>query len=153
MVQRAGGHRAPARRWRPARRAHHSRRKERPAIGGRIEHAVAWWIGGWWAYGEHRYGDRKALVESDDWRGPSFETCMDAARVCRKIKSSGRQEVLSFKHHAEVSALDPDEADALLDAAGRTHLPRRLSPNPSIKMVNTAIGGLIQGLPLPQKAP
>lgn len=84
---------------------------------GRIERAVMWWIGDWWAYGEHRYGDRKAIVEAPGWTGPSFQTCMNAALVCRAFETSRRREVLSFKHHAEVAALPPLEADRLLAAA------------------------------------
>ena len=30
---------------------------------GKIEGAVQWWLGDWWAYGEHAYGERKALFE------------------------------------------------------------------------------------------
>jgi hypothetical protein len=33
---------------------------------GRVRGSVMWWIGDWWAYGEHRYGDRNALVESEE---------------------------------------------------------------------------------------
>jgi hypothetical protein len=29
---------------------------------GRAERSVMWWIGDWWAYGEHRYGDRADIV-------------------------------------------------------------------------------------------
>jgi hypothetical protein len=40
---------------------------------------------------------------------------MDAASVSRAFETSRRREDLSFKHHAEVAALPPDEADALRD--------------------------------------
>lgn len=33
---------------------------------GRAERAVLWCIGDWWAYGERRYGERKAIVEVPD---------------------------------------------------------------------------------------
>jgi hypothetical protein len=42
-------------------------------------------VGDWWAFGESRYGDRKALVTSDGWEGPKYQTCMDAAWVSRKF--------------------------------------------------------------------
>jgi len=84
---------------------------------GRIERAVMWWIGDWWAYGEHRYGDRKAIVGAPEWTGPSYQTCMNAASVCRSFETSRRREVLSFKHHAEVASLPKSEADRLLTAA------------------------------------
>jgi hypothetical protein len=81
---------------------------------GTVERAVGWWIGDWWAYG-HRYDDRKAIVEAPGWTGSSFQTCMNAASVCRAFEPSRRREVLSFKHHAEVAALSPKEADEVLD--------------------------------------
>jgi hypothetical protein len=67
------------------------------------DHGVSWWIGDWWAFGEQRYGDRKAITEADDWDGPAFQTCADAAMVCRAFETSRRREVLSFTHHAEVA--------------------------------------------------
>jgi hypothetical protein len=46
---------------------------------------------------------------------------MNAAGVCRAFETSRRREDLSFQHHAEVAALPPDEADALLaDLANET---------------------------------
>src|SRR5438105_9808420 len=29
---------------------------------------IGWWIGDWWNYGEHRYGERQAIVESGPGR-------------------------------------------------------------------------------------
>ena len=43
--------------------------------------------GDWWAFGEHKYGDRKALVEREDWEGPAFDTCVKAAWVCKQFES------------------------------------------------------------------
>jgi hypothetical protein len=76
---------------------------------------LSWWIGDWWAYGEARYGARKAIVAHLNWQGPSFQACMNAASVCRTFPTSRRREVLTFKHHAEVAPLEPQEADRLLD--------------------------------------
>jgi hypothetical protein len=85
---------------------------------GRAGGSLQWWIGDWWAYGEHRYGDRKALVEADDWIGPSFGACMNCATVTRAFtETSRRREVLPYSHHVEVAALPPAEADLLLDEA------------------------------------
>jgi hypothetical protein len=36
------------------------------------DNALAWRIGDWWFYGEHRYGDRIAAVRTRGWNGPSF---------------------------------------------------------------------------------
>jgi hypothetical protein len=101
-------------------------------ILGRLERSVTWCIGDWWAFGEAHYGDRKAVVEADDWEGPSFQTCMNAAAVCRAFKeTSRRREVLSFTHHAEVAGRAAKEADRLLDWAqetvGETGKPRTVA--------------------------
>lgn len=82
-----------------------------------IRSATRWWLGDWWAGGEHRYGDRGALVASDAWDGPGLQACMDAASVARAFTTSRRREVLSFGHHREVASLPPDQADAFLDWA------------------------------------
>lgn len=80
----------------------------------RAEHSLMWWIGDWWAYGEHKYGDRKALIESDNWEGPAFQTCANAATVCRKITTSLRREVLGFSAHKEIAALPAEWHEKLL---------------------------------------
>ena len=87
---------------------------------GRIGAGLMWWVGDYWIYGEKNYGDRKAIVDDPNWQGPSFQTCANAASVCRAFETSRRREVLSFGHHAEVAALDVKEADRLLDWAQAT---------------------------------
>jgi hypothetical protein len=88
---------------------------------GRRQKASSWCIGDWWLHAEKREagknwsGDRKRLVQSEGWTGPSFQACMDCATVCRKFLTSRRHEALSFNHHREVAALDCSEADELLD--------------------------------------
>ena len=47
--------------------------------------------------------ERKAIVEAEDWEGPAYQTCMDAASVAL-LEISRRRDVLSFTHHAEVVA-------------------------------------------------
>jgi hypothetical protein len=47
-----------------------------------------------------------------------------AWHVARAIETSRRREDLTFNHHAEVAALPPDEADALLDWCEETPKPR-----------------------------
>jgi hypothetical protein len=82
---------------------------------GRACSRLNWLIGDWWAFGDARYGERKAIVAADDWTGPSYERCMNVASVCRRFEPSRRREVLSFQHHAEVETLPPEIADELLD--------------------------------------
>jgi hypothetical protein len=62
----------------------------------------------------------KAIVEAEDWEGPAYQTCRNAASIANAFELSRRRDNLTFRHHAEVSALPPDEADALLDWCGET---------------------------------
>ena len=80
----------------------------------KVDDAYNWWLGDWWAYGSSAYGERKAVVESDDWNGPAFQTCMDAAFVCRVYETSRRREVVPFVHHREVAALPYEEREQCL---------------------------------------
>jgi hypothetical protein len=82
-----------------------------------MERRVSWLIGEWWIFGEHRYGDRKAVVEAPDWEGPSYQACKDAATVVRAFERSRRRDLLSFNHHAEVAALSAALQDEWLDLA------------------------------------
>jgi len=86
---------------------------------GRLERAVAWWVGDWWAFGEHRYGARRELTEQPGWQGPAYQTCANAAAVCRAFEFSRRRETLSFSHHEAVAALAAAEQDRFLDEAER----------------------------------
>jgi hypothetical protein len=90
------------------------------AIGRELNKRVRqrpWHFADWWAFGEHRYGERTALVTAADWEGPAFKTLANASVVARAFETSRRREVLSFRHHAEVAHLPPRQADALLDWA------------------------------------
>jgi len=86
-----------------------------------VEGAMNWWLGDWWRFGEHKYGDRKALVESEEWQGPAFQACADAAWVCAKFETSFRYEVLSFTHHRAAASLPIDEAISVLSWAAENH--------------------------------
>ena len=79
--------------------------REAGAVLGKVERSVSWWLGDWWAFGEARYGQRKAVVQAEDWEGPAYQTCMDAASVCRGFETSRRREDFSFQHHREVAGL------------------------------------------------
>ena len=81
---------------------------------GRVRGSVTWWVGDWWAYGEHAYGERKAMVEAEDWEGPRFQTCMDAATVCLAFTTSRRREVLSYSAHREVLPLPSEYQNQVL---------------------------------------
>lgn len=96
-------------------------------LGNRLaamDRKLNWWIGDWWAAGQHRYGER-AKVAAEDIFGKEIQTLMNIGSICRSFETSRRREVLSFKHHAEVSGLPPDQADKLLDRAEVERLSTR----------------------------
>lgn len=72
-------------------------------------------MGDWWAFGEHGYGDRKALVESEEWEGPAYQTCKNVALVCDAFEKSRRRDLVSFSHHSECASLPVAESDTVLD--------------------------------------
>jgi hypothetical protein len=79
------------------------------AIGttlGKSDSSLRWWIADWWVYGDHRYGDRKALAATGVF-GLAFETLMVYGTVARNVKTLNRFEVLSFTHHIQVATLRP----------------------------------------------
>jgi hypothetical protein len=90
------------------------------ALGERLafaDNSLAWRVGDWWVYGEHRYGDRVAAVHSQGWNGPSFGACRNYAIVSRAFEMSRRRYTLSFSHHREVAGLSAEDAERLLDWA------------------------------------
>jgi N6-adenosine-specific RNA methylase IME4 len=88
-----------------------------------VEGSVQWWIGDWWAYGEHRYGERKAATEPGGiLEDLNFGTAANYGSVARAFETSRRREVLSFTHHAEVTGLTPALQDSWLARAEREGL-------------------------------
>ena len=37
---------------------------------------------------EARYRERKAIVEAENWEGPDFKTCANAAAIARALETS-----------------------------------------------------------------
>src|SRR5215469_8525992 len=109
---------------------------------GRLERAVAWWVGDWWAFGEHRYGARRELTEQRSWQGPAYQTCANAAAVCRAFEFSRRRETLSFSHHEAVAALTPAEQDGFLDEAAREGWSRQ--PSMIVRSTALTVGAVIE---------
>tara|TARA_R110001632_G_scaffold106649_1_gene216181 strand:+ start:81 stop:893 length:813 start_codon:yes stop_codon:yes gene_type:complete len=73
-----------------------------------------WSLGDWWNKG-HAYGERKKLVDSEKWDGPSFQTCKIAGVVADSFEKFRRRNLLSYGHHAELTSLPIEEQDKLLD--------------------------------------
>jgi hypothetical protein len=89
------------------------------ALAG-ADSALQWARADWWNYGLFRHGARKAMCEAPDWPGPAYQTLANAAWVGKRFDQSSRYRELSFTHHAEVAALHPLDAKALLDWAMET---------------------------------
>jgi hypothetical protein len=81
---------------------------------GKVEQSTQWWIGDWWKHG-HKYGDRTKVVESEEWSGPAYQSCVQYGSVAKRFETNRRILLLSFAHHQEVAALDAAEADSLLE--------------------------------------
>lgn len=88
-----------------------------------LEESIQWWLGDWWHYGFHRYGERKTAVTAKTFaRGKAFGTLMNYGWVAGKVETSRRREVLSFSHHAVVAPLEPDEQERWLAVAVESKL-------------------------------
>jgi N6-adenosine-specific RNA methylase IME4 len=81
--------------------------------------AVAWWIGDWWVFGEHAYGDRLKAAREGIFGSYTFQALMDIGWVCRSIATSLRSEVLEFGHHRLVAPLAAKEQQQWLERAAR----------------------------------
>lgn len=94
------------------------------------ESGVQWWIGDWWAYGEHVYGERvKALGEGGPLEGLNFQTARQYGWVARAVPTSSRRDVLSFQHHMEIASLPPREQQRWLSRAEKGENGKPLSAN------------------------
>jgi N6-adenosine-specific RNA methylase IME4 len=96
---------------------------------GKIEGSIMWWVGDWWAFGELKYGERKAIVDAPNWGGPEYQTCRDAEWVSKSIELSRRRDNLSWSHHREVAALDAKTQKYFLDLAERGKNGKPLTRN------------------------
>ena len=82
-----------------------------------LGNSVQWWIGDWWHYGEHRYGERKTKAKGEDVFDYAFGTLMNFGWVAGQIKASRRNEVLSFSHHVAVADQEPKQQEYWLSVA------------------------------------
>jgi hypothetical protein len=80
----------------------------------RVERAVQWWLGDWWRYGEHHYGEAASQAAPT---GFSADTCRKAAWVADRIEPARRRTDVPWSHHDAVASLEPDDQDKLLARA------------------------------------
>lgn len=85
--------------------------------------AVQWWVGDWLLYGESKWGEAYTqAVEATGLRPETLKACQWVASKFNKVR---RRTNLQFSHHRDVAALDPADADRLLDQAESEGLSTR----------------------------
>lgn len=105
------------------------------------EKVLNWWIGDWWAFGEHRYGERAKLA-AEGLFPQSFGRLMVIGSVARAFPETLRQQQVDFTHHQEAAPLARQSAEAahmLLERASREKM--------SAAQVRAAVR-VIQGRPI-----
>lgn len=90
---------------------------------GSIGRGVAWWIGDWVSYGNAKFGEKYSRAARVT--GYDVQSLMNMAYVASRFELSRRKETLSWSHHAELAALDPDEQDRWLVFADERRLSVR----------------------------
>lgn len=96
------------------------------AVGRRlgvVGRGSAWWIGDWIRFGANRYGGRYKVATQ--LTGYDEQTLTNMAWVASRFEISRRRENLTWSHHAELAALEPDEREEWLDRAERNRLTIR----------------------------
>lgn len=102
--------------YRPTRELGYDEWLEHGRTIARVHEASLWWLGDWWSYGEHDYGDLARAADELPW---AYGTCANAGWVAGAIEPSRRREGLSYSHHVDVAPLEPGEQDRWLDEAER----------------------------------
>jgi hypothetical protein len=90
---------------------------------GVMGRSAGWWIGDWLAYGNHAFGERYARASRIT--GYDAQTLMNMAYVASRFDASRRRAKLSWSHHAEIAAMEPDEQDHWLARAETDRLSVR----------------------------
>src|SRR6059058_5382190 len=80
---------------------------------GVIGRAAGWWIGDWLNYGNARFGER--YVRAARITGYDVQTLMNMVYVASRFEPSRRRDNLSWSHHAELAALEPEKQDHWLE--------------------------------------
>jgi len=74
-----------------------------------------WWLGDWIRYGTSRWGEK--YKEAARITGYDIQTLRNISYVAGQVEVSRRRDNLTWSHHAEVCALEPDQQDHWLDLA------------------------------------
>jgi hypothetical protein len=82
-----------------------------------IVDSSAWWLGDWLVFGKANYADRYQVAIAH--AGLRYQTLRNYAWVSRRFTADRRRARLSFRHHAEVASLRPEEQERFLDLAER----------------------------------
>jgi hypothetical protein len=82
---------------------------------GLVTRSCQWWLGDWIRYGNGRWGEK--YKEAAKVTGYDVQSLRNFAYVAGAIDVSRRRDDLTWSHHAEVSALDPQEQIQWLDLA------------------------------------
>lgn len=111
---------------------------------GVIGRGCGWWIGDWIRFGARRYGGRYKLATR--LTGYDQQTLTNMAWVASRFPISRRREKLSWSHHAELAAFEPEAQDHWLDRAERERLTIRQLRN-AIEAEDARANGLDGGEP------
>jgi hypothetical protein len=82
---------------------------------GAMDRCSRWLVGDWIRYGTARWGEK--YKEISQITGYDVKTLRNIAYVSGQVDMSRRRDNLSWSHHAEVCALDPEQQDQWLDLA------------------------------------
>lgn len=85
----------------------------------RMQKAVMWWLGDWWAFGQQKYGEGQVAAAAT---GFSYETCKQSGWVASKIESCARAHNLPWTLHREAAYVD-EPAELLKEWACREKPP------------------------------
>lgn len=78
---------------------------------------VNWWIGDWWAFGEHGYGDRSKAAGEGIFGQKSIGHLINIGVVARRFATPCRHGVLSFTHYQEASRLPDSDRQQVIQKA------------------------------------
>jgi hypothetical protein len=90
---------------------------------GVMGRSAGWWIGDWLTYGNHVFGERYARASRIT--GYDAQTLMNMAYVASRFEASRRRGKLSWSHHVEIAAMEPEEQDHWLERAEADRLSVR----------------------------